>query len=163
MPVPSRPAPKDEPDEAYAAALRLLARREHSTLELERKLEQRGFTRASIEAARERLREDGYLSDARFAAALARHRGAQGYGDLRIRAELAQHGVEPALADSALEELGGDWAEQALAQARRHFPKPPETAEARARVLRYLTQRGFASGVARAALAAWLESVQKRG
>jgi regulatory protein len=163
MPVPSRQAPRDDPEHAFAAGLRLLARREHSTLELTRKLDQRGFTAAAIEPALERLREDGYLSDARFAGALARHRAAQGYGDLRIRAELAQHGLEQALADGALEELGGDWAEQALAQARRHFLKPPETAEARARVLRYLIQRGFAPGVARAALAAWAESVQKRG
>jgi regulatory protein len=163
MPVPNRQAPRDEPEDAYAAGLRLLARREHSTLELTRKLEQRGFTSASIEPALGRLREEGSLSDARFAGALTRHRAAQGYGDLRIRAELAQHGVEPALVDGALEGLGGDWAEPALAQARRHFPEPPETAEAKARVLRYLAQRGFAPGVARAAVAAWMESVQKRG
>lgn len=163
MPVPSRPAPRDDPEDAYAAGLRLLARREHGTQELGRKLEQRGFNSAAIEPALERLREDGYLSDARFAAALARHRAAQGYGDLRIRAELAQHGVEQVLTDAALEELGADWAEQALAQARRHFLKPPETVEARARVQRYLTQRGFAPGATRAALAAWAKSVQKRG
>ena len=156
----SRSAPKDEPEEAYAAALRLLARREHSTLELTRKLEQRGFTGASIGPALEGLRVAGYLSDARFAGSLARHRAAQGYGDLRIRAELGQHGLEHAVVDQALKELGVDWCAQALAQARRHFNEAPETSAARARMLRHLTQRGFASSVASAAVAEWSKSVQ---
>jgi len=158
--VQSQSAPKDEPEGAYAAALRLLARREHSTLELTRKLEQRGFTGASIRPALERLRAAGYLSDARFAGSLARHRAAQGYGDLRIRAELKQHGMEHAVVDQALEVLAVDWGAQALAQARRHFAEAPETSAARARMLRYLTQRGFAPSVARAAVAEWSKSVQ---
>lgn len=142
------------------AALRLLARREHSAFELTRKLEQRGFTRATIGPGLERLRVAGYLSDARFAGSLARHRAAQGYGDLRIRAELGQHGMGHAVVDQALEELGVDWRAQALAQARRHFADAPETAAARARMLRHLTQRGFAASVASAALAEWCKSVQ---
>lgn len=142
------------------AALRLLARREHSGLELRRKLHQRGFTETSIGPALERLRADGYLSDTRFAGSLARHRATQGYGDLRIRAELAQHGVGHSVVEQVLEELGADWCEQALAQARRHFVEPPATAGARARVLRHLGQRGFASSVARAALADWRKSEQ---
>ena len=156
----SRSAPKDEPEEAYAAGLRLLARREHSPLELTRKLEQRGFTGGSIEPALARLRDAGYLSDARFAGSLARHRAGQGYGDLRIRAELGQHGIDHAVVDQALEELGVDWRAQALAQARRHFAEAPESSAARARMLRHLTQRGFASSVARAAVAEWSKSVQ---
>jgi len=158
--VQSRSAPRDEPEEAYAAGLRLLARREHSGLELTRKLEQRGFTRASIGPALERLRVAGYLSDARFAGSLARHRAGQGYGDLRIRAELKQHGMERAVVDQALADLGVDWCVQALAQARRHFAEAPATSVARARMMRHLTQRGFASGVASAAVAEWSKSVQ---
>jgi regulatory protein len=158
--VQSRSAPKDEPEEACAAALRLLVRREHSGPELWRKLQQRGFTAASIGPALERLRAAGHLSDERFAGSLARHRAAQGYGDLRIRAELAQHGIDHAVVEQALEELGADWCEQALAQARRHFLEPPVTAGGRARILRHLAQRGFASSVARAALADWRKSEQ---
>ncbi|MFO8005195.1 regulatory protein RecX [Thioalkalivibrio sp.] len=156
----SRPAPKDEPAEAYAAALRLLARREHSGVELRRKLHQRGFTEASIGPSLEQLCAAGYLSDARFAGSLVRHRAAQGYGDLRLRAELAQHGIDHAIVEQALEALDADWCERALAQARRHFGEPPATAGARARVLRHLAQRGFASSVARAALAEWCKSEQ---
>jgi len=159
----SRKAPKDEPDAAYAAALRLLARREHSAVELRRKLNQRGFGAALITPALERLQGEGYLSDERFALSLARHRTDQGYGELRIRAELAQHGVEGSALERALAELDADWVERALRQARRHFLEPPETATDTARMLRYLTQRGFPPGVARRVLADWAESVQKQG
>jgi len=163
MRAQSRKAQKDDPDAAYAAALRLLARREHSAVELRRKLDQRGFTAALITPALERLRGDGALSDERFAGSLARHRVGQGYGELRIRAELAQHGVEGSAAERALAELDADWVERASRQARRHFPGPPETGTDAARMLRHLTQRGFAPGVARRALADWEESVQKQG
>ncbi len=159
----SRKTPKDDPDAAYAAALRLLARREHSALELRRKLDQRGFAAALITPALERLQGEGYLSDERFAASLARHRADQGYGELRIRAELAQHGVDGSAVERALAELDADWVERALRQARRHFPEPPETGADIARILRHLTQRGFPPGVSRKALADWEESVQKQG
>jgi regulatory protein len=159
----SRKSPGDDPDAAYAAALRLLARREHSSVELRRKLEQRGFAAPLVTSAINRLQGDGYLSEERFAQALARHRADQGYGELRIHAELAQHDVESSTVERALVELDADWVERALRQARRHFPAPPGTGIENARVLRHLTQRGFPSGVARKALTEWVESVQEQG
>ncbi len=163
MRPPSRKAQKDDPDAAYAAALRLLARREHSALELRRKLEQRGFAASLIGSALDRSRQEGYLSDARFAGSLARHRAEQGYGELRIRAELAQHGVEGPAVAQAFAELDDDWVERAVRQVRRHFRTPPQDATETARMLRHLTQRGFPPGVARRALAGWAESVQEQG
>lgn len=159
----SRKAPKDDPDAAYAAALRLLARREHSAFELRRKLEQRGFTASRITGAISRLQDESYLCDERFAGALTRHRVDQGYGELRIRAELAQHGLERSAVDRALAELNVDWVGRALLQARRHFPGSPESDADVARILRHLIQRGFPAGVARRALANWAESVQEQG
>lgn len=159
----SRKAPKDDPDAAYAAALRLLARREHSTLELRRKLELRGFTAARVTGALDRLQDESYLSDERFAGSLTRHRVDQGYGELRIRAELAQHGLGGSAVDRALAELNLDWVERALRQCRRHFPGPPESDTEIARMLRHLTQRGFPLAVARRALTNWAESVQEQG
>lgn len=163
MRAQSRKAPKDDADAALAAALRLLARREHSTLELRRKLEQRGFAAALIIPALDRLQGEGYLSDDRFASSLARHRANQGYGELRIRAELAQHGVEDSAAMQALAELDVGWVERALRQARRHFPAPPKTPADIGRMLRHLTQRGFPADVARRALADWAGSMQEQG
>jgi regulatory protein len=163
MRPPSRKSPRDDPDAACAAALRLLARREHSSLELRRKLEQRGFAAFPVTSALNRLQGDGSLSEKRFAQSLARHRADQGYGELRIRAELAQHDLESSTVEQALVGLDADWVERALRQARRHFPAPPGTGIENARMLRHLTQRGFPSGVARKALMEWVESVQEQG
>ena len=163
MSVPKRQPPKDDPEEVCAAAVRLLARREHSTSELTRKLKERGFSNGLIEPGLERLREAGYLSDHRFAGSLARHRTAQGYGGLRIHAELSQHGLERTVIDAAIDDLDADWYEQAWVQMQRHFAQPPQTASERARILRYLTQRGFTAEVARAAVARWRESGHEPG
>lgn len=161
--MPKRPPPRDDPEDVCATAVRLLARREHSTAELTRKLRERGFSAGSIEPGLERLRDGGYLSDRRFAGSLARHRAGQGYGSLRIRAELGQHGLGRAVIDEAIDDLDADWLEQAWVQLRRHFSQPPRTAPDRARMLRYLTLRGFTAEVARAAVAQWRESGHQPG
>lgn len=150
---PSRNLPRDDPEAAFAAGLRLLARREHSRSEIARKLEQRGFPNSVSGPVAERLAAEGYLSDARFAASLARHRAAQGYGELRIRAELQQHGVEAETLAEAIAGLEVDWAELARGQLRRHFgTEAAETASAREKMRRYLAQRGFPSSLLREAL-----------
>ncbi|AHE98441.1 regulatory protein RecX [Thioalkalivibrio paradoxus] len=155
---PKPKPPRDDPDDAYAAALRLLARREHGVLELTRKLQQRGFTADAAGAGVERLVAEELLSERRFAETMARHRLFQGYGETRIRAELAQHAIDAADIDHAIEALEADWPAQAMHQARRHFGLPPATADDRKRVLRYLLQRGFAAATANAGLARWRES-----
>lgn len=156
-------APRDDPRAAYDAALRLLARREHSPLELRRKLEQRGFLPETIHPGLDQLREQGYLSETRFAESLARHRLSQGYGELRIRAELRHHELGSELIAQALEALDADWQALAAAQAHRHFGTLPDEPGARQRVLRYLTQRGFPPAAARAALSGTPESGDGEG
>ena len=56
------------------AAMRLLARREHSREELRLKLIQRGFEVSSINPVLVELIEQDTLSDARYAQALLSHR-----------------------------------------------------------------------------------------
>lgn len=163
MRPPNRKAQKDDPDAAYAAAMRLLARREHSAVELRKKLEQREFSAPLIDSAVARLQREGYQSDARFADVLVGHRAGQGYGEMRIRAELAQHRVAAPDVEQALSELGADWTERAAQQARRHFALPPQGPADAARALRHLVQRGFPSDVARRGLERWRESVQEPG
>ncbi|AGA33124.1 Regulatory protein RecX [Thioalkalivibrio nitratireducens DSM 14787] len=160
---PKPKPPRDDPDDAHAAGLRLLARREHGVLELARKLRQRGFTAEAADAGVERLVAEGLLSERRFAEALARHRMAQGYGESRIRAELAQHGIEAADIGHAIGELEVDWVARAMDQARRHFGLPPDTSDDRQRVLRHLLQRGFAMATAKAGLARWRENEHSSG
>src|SRR3970040_1376226 len=74
-------------------AVGLLSRREHSRLELTRKLCERGLAADEVEAAVEKLATDGWQDDARFARFLLRSRVSGGYGPIRIRAEPAAPGV----------------------------------------------------------------------
>lgn len=150
----SKPAPIDDPEAVYARALKLLARREHSVLELRRKLEQRGCEEAPLEAVLERLGAERLLSDRRFAESYVRGRAERGYGPLRIRAELRERGIDAALADGPLGETG-DWTERARAARRKRFGSAvPADYREKARQMRFLQQRGFDGEQIRAALLA---------
>ncbi len=139
---------------AYACALRLLVRREHSERELRFKLECRDTDAAVIDAVVERLVGDGYLSDARFAEVFVRSRHDRGVGPLRIRAELRERGVDESLVDDAFRDLDADWFEAARRQRDRRFGgHPPRDFREKARQMRFLQQRGFSGEQARAALA----------
>ena len=73
-----------------ARALRALAQREHSRLELARKLRPYADAEqapAALEVLLDELQAQGWLSDARFAEALSRNR-AERQGVARIRAAL---------------------------------------------------------------------------
>lgn len=97
----------------YDTAVRLLARRPHSRLELTRKLRRRGHDDDAIETALTRCAEHGYLDDAGFAAALVRARS-RTRGRRAIAAELSQRGVGREQVDAA---LGGLETEDELAAA----------------------------------------------
>src|SRR5687767_14443475 len=88
--------------DAYRKGLGLLVRREQSRRDLKRKLAARGVEADAAEAAVERLAGQGYQDDDRFAASFARDRAAAGYGPVRIRQELAGHGLDHDRTEAAL-------------------------------------------------------------
>jgi len=90
----------------YAAALRILGYRFNSEAELRRKLEAKRFDEAAIAATLERLRQEKWLDDERFAGAYVRTRVRKGIGRLRIRGELRNAGVSEEAAEAALRENG---------------------------------------------------------
>ena len=79
---------KTDKPSAYDKALGMLARREHSRRELRLKLRQKGYEGEEAGAALDRLGEQHYQDDDRFAGMLVRSRVSQGYGPMRVRAEL---------------------------------------------------------------------------
>ena len=85
-------------------ALELLSRRPMSARELRDKLVQKGEPESRAEACVGWLRELGLLDDESYAAAVARHYAAKGYGDGRIRQELYRRGVGRELWDGAFSE-----------------------------------------------------------
>lgn len=86
---------------AYDKAVDLLKTREHTAAELERKLKDKGFKAGEIDDAVERLTDEGYLSDERFAEVYLRSRlrkTAEGKPLLIMR--LMEKGVSKALAST---------------------------------------------------------------
>ncbi len=135
---------------AYDKALGLLARREQSRLELQRKLARSGYELDETGAALDRLGAQHYQDDARFAEMLVRQRVAQGYGPQRIRMELRTHGLGDTEITPLLESAEVDWNASALAQLRRHYGNraPADRAEQGKRA-QFLLRRGFAAATVR--------------
>lgn len=126
------------------SAMDLLARREHSCFELERKLSRR-HPGHLIKAAIGRLTDEGLQSDGRFAESYVRQRAGRGYGPARIQRELQERGVDDALAESTLAISDLDWndiAEQALIKKFGTLAAPLPLVE-KARILRFFAYRGF--------------------
>ena len=70
-----------------------MARREHSRLELQRKLKARGHDAAEVSGVLDELAERHLQSDERYVEVYVRSRAARGYGPQRIALELKQRGL----------------------------------------------------------------------
>jgi len=136
-----------------AAAVRLLARREHSRAELVRKLAARGAPGDLVGEVLDSLVARRLQSDERYAEALVSSRAGRGQGPVRIRRELAERGVAAATTDAALEAADQDWRQLARETRLRRFGAdiPGEWNE-RVRQSRFLEYRGFTNEQIRFAL-----------
>lgn len=150
MPKPLKPI--------LEVALAILARREHSTAELTRKLRTKGYPLVEIEPLLTYLTQRNFLNDARYAEIRARTRAENSkWGPARIKQELAQSGITKDLSAetmNALEE-SQDWLETARKLLAHKFPQPlpprGTTHDSRvtshdkekAKRLSFLTRRGF--------------------
>jgi regulatory protein len=132
-------------------ALRFLSMREHSRLELKRKLARHAEEGDDIDALLDFLEKNNWLSQERFAESLI-HRKASRYGNSRVVAELQSHGVN----GEALAELKSGLAESETARAvevwQRKFGTVARDAAERSKQMRFLMARGFSSSAVRAAL-----------
>jgi len=141
--------PRSRPEaEAFAEcerrAVALLARREHSRRELERKLAVRGFAPPVVAETLDRLEQNGLLSSLRFVSGFIAARAERGTGPAKIRAELVQRGIPPAEAEAAVRESDEDWAALARrVRSKRFGAAPPRDYAERARQARFLHGRGF--------------------
>ena len=132
----------------YERAVGLLARREHSRRELERKLVAKGVEAGEAHDAVERLSVQGWQDEQRFAGSLARNRAMAGYGPVRIRAELGTHELPDHVIDAALEELQAqhDWREAARDLLQRRIGEiVPHDPARRRKAQALLLRRGFDS------------------
>lgn len=85
--------------DVVAAAMSLLARREHGAQELAEKLAKKGYALADIQSAIAHCQNLGLQSDQRFVEMVVRVRVRQGYGPERIRYEIQQKKIDRALCE----------------------------------------------------------------
>jgi regulatory protein len=152
-----RPTPPR--DDAYACALRRLARRDHSELEIRQALRREGFAEEAVDETILRLRRQRYLDDAGFAARLARSRLAHsGLGRNRVRLELRRKGVRRATVEAGLEEALGEVSEAEVLDAlARRFWRSRAADDPASRIRKlwmFLVRRGFPSDLVHARLRA---------
>jgi len=129
-------------------ALELLARREHSFVDLENKLRLRGYSQEEIRPGLEQLRSEGLLSEARFAEMYLRSRVSKGYGPTYIRAALREHAIAEETISDALSCAEVDWQQLANSVRVKKFGESlPVTYKDRARQAGFLGRRGFGTDI----------------
>ncbi|MDQ8039992.1 MAG: regulatory protein RecX [Rickettsiella sp.] len=125
------------------AALNYLARREYSASALQKKLLIKGFATHFIQAALHQLIEEGLLNDKRFCEAFITNRIRQGYGPVRIAAELRQQGVVEETIAFQLEQKESVWSECIIKLQQKKFSSTPDSLKEKLRQTHYLQYRGF--------------------
>lgn len=127
-------------------ALRALARREYSRVELARKLTGPDTSSAEVEALLDDFEASGWLSDERFAGGAARQRQGR-YSQRYILEDLKHKGIAGDTAREAVSALEQDDYATALALWRQRFGTAPADQKEKARQVRFLQSRGFALNV----------------
>lgn len=126
----------------------LLARREHSKVELARKLHSKGFDAQLCAEMIERYAVENVQSDMRFAEMLVRSKVSKGQGVERIRNELREHQIDQQAIQLALQsseqELQLDWFELAKQVRQKKFGQSvPQDWQQKQKQQRFLQYRGF--------------------
>lgn len=119
---------------AEDAALRALARRDHSRSSLETRLTRSNVAPEERRAVLARVARSGLVDDVRFAEQRARRLAERGAGDLLVLDDLARHGIEEPVARGALAVLEPEPVRAARILRERGMGP---------RTLRHLASRGF--------------------
>jgi regulatory protein len=136
----------------HERALGLLAVRQRSRKELERRLVQAGFEPEAVATELGRLEDVGLIDDATFAAAVVESRmGARGESRRAVGIKLQQAGVDRDVAMDALDRAPDSEQDRAdrLAETRVARVSGLDPATGFARVSGFLMRRGYAPAVAR--------------
>lgn len=137
---PKRKRPGPSP---LARAVTMLAQREHSKVELVKKLVEREVPQADAEATVARLEELGLQSDQRFLESKVRQRVNAGHGPNRAQYDLAKHGLAENAIDSEVEAKGDKWWRAAYDLVERRYGTGPLDLKSRQKAVGMLLRRGF--------------------
>jgi regulatory protein len=162
VPFP-RPRRTYTEDELYEYAVGALGRRMRSVAELKRLLRPRvesetEYGQTLVELVIRRLKHQGYLNDAKYAAAYsAFRRDNEKFGRMRVITDLKAKGVHGEVIEKAVSSAYDDVDEERQAREylrRKRLTKPKDQKQT-ARILRQLARAGFASRTIFAILKKW--------
>ena len=125
-------------------ALRLLAAREHSRAELERKLRTHEETPGQLAQVLDDLHAKDFISETRVVESVI-HRRAGRFGAARIKYELLGKGLCAEAVAEALDRLKASELERAREVWQRKFGAAAPDAAGQARQMRFLLGRGFSA------------------
>jgi len=140
-------------DELYEYAVGALARRMRTVAELKRLLRNKveadtEFGQTLVELIIRRLKDQGYLNDARYAAEFSSlRRDNSKFGRRRVITDLKVKGVHGEVIDKAIADTFDEVSDEAQARAylRRKRLKQPKDQKETARIFRQLMRAGFTS------------------
>jgi len=148
-----RPRKTDSEDELYQYAVGALARRMRSVAELKRLLRPRveaetEYGQTLVELVIRRLKDQGYLNDARYAAAYSSfRRDNEKFGRRRVITDLKAKGVHGEVIEKAVDAAYDEVTDEQQARQylrRKRLAKPKDQKQA-ARIFRQLMRAGFAA------------------
>ncbi|MBY0463778.1 MAG: recombination regulator RecX [Burkholderiales bacterium] len=128
-------------------ALRCLAQREHSRVELAGKLRPHAASPGELDALLDDLAANGWLDDQRASDSLVR-RQSERFGAARIRRDMQAKGLPPDLVATAIADLQGSELARARTVWLKKFGVPAQTPSERAKHMRFLLGRGFSASIA---------------
>lgn len=134
-----------------ARAIRYLSTREHSRMELGRKLQRYAQEGDDVEGLLDVLQASDLLSAERFSEALVRRRVSR-YGNGRILQELQSHGIKDEALSEARTNLKQSEEERAYQLLIKRCGARHLDLELKSKLMRYLQQRGFSSDAVRSAM-----------
>lgn len=129
-------------------ALKYLAAREHSRVELTRKLAPHAESAEEVARVLDELESRGFLSAQRFAESVV-HRKAARYGVARLKSELNQHQLPDEVTREVTQVLRETELERAQVLWQKKFGQVAETPAELAKQMRFLAGRGFSGDVIR--------------
>jgi regulatory protein len=140
-------------DEALAAALKAIGRKERTEAEMRAWLGERGFEEPEVERVLDYLVENLAVDDERFAIAFtADKRSLAGWGRDRIESTLIQRGIDRETVCRALDADDGESEVDRATRVLLARGADLEDAEAKRRAMGLLARRGFSAEDAYAAI-----------
>lgn len=133
------------------ACLRYLSRRDHSSIELKKKLRKKDFSGTNIEIVINDLIDRGWIDDAKFARSFALEKAEMNkWGPNKIRAHLFKKGLQKKIIERSIEYAFENLQPQKICvdlalKKRKRFKRETNIFKREQKIYRFLAGRGFYS------------------